>query len=247
MEAGKGNILLVEDNIILQESLATLLIEDRYKVKAVKNGYQALDSVRKEAFDLAVINKQLSAMSSLTTMQAMKIIDPAIAIVITSAPYDEDPGKLISQGADACTSTLFSGAQILAAIEGVLMDKGLRSPEKDRQRRIFKRRGLRVPIRYAQRHPSGLPLETRESFAENISAGGLLFESDELISPFTSMDITIELPQSPEGESSSTINSLAEVMWVRKIGETEKYRIGTKFTETPGTTERQLLDKLLEI
>ncbi len=247
MDTNKGNILIVEDNLILQESLASLFIENGYKVKAVKNGYQALDSARKEAFDLAVIDKQLSTMSSMTTLQAMKIIDPVIAIVITSVPYDEDPQKLISHGVAACTSTLFSGAQILGTIEKILLDKGLRSPGKDCQRRIFKRQKLQIPISYAQRHPSGLPSETKESFTGNISAGGLLFESDEPISPFASMSITMELPPSQESEPSSTINSLAEVMWIKKIGEMGKYRIGTKFTETSGKVERQLLDKLLEV
>jgi len=247
METSKGNILLVEDNIILQESLGSLFIENGYKVKAVKNGYQAVDSVRKEAFDLAVINKQLSAMSSLTTMQAMQIIDPAVAVVITSVPYDEDPEVLINQGVDACTSTLFSSTQIIATIEEVLRAKGIRGPEKDRQRRIFKRRGLNVPICYSQNHPSGIPSETRKSFTGNISAGGLLFESNEPISPFASMNITIELSPSPKKEPPSTINSLADVMWVTKMRETGKYKIGTRFTETQGITERELLDKLLEI
>lgn len=246
MEANKGTILLVEDNVILQDSLANLFIEKGYKIRAVDNGYQALDSVRRETFDVAVIDYHLSAMSSLTTMKAMKIIDPAVAIILTSVPYNNDPENLIKQGANTCTSTLFNDSQIISSLEKTLEAQN-RIHDSNRQRRIFKRREFNLPIRYSQRYPSGLPSKEKESSVKNISAGGLLFESEEKVSPFAYMDMTLNFADLSEDNSPDIINSLAEVVWIQKVMEAEKYKIGIKFKEMQGITERDMLEKLLEI
>ena len=61
------------------------------------------------------------------------------------------------------------------------------------------------------------------------------------------MDMSLDFSDLSDNNSSDTINSMAEVVWIQKATEENKYNIGIKFKEMQGITERDMLEKLLEI
>lgn len=97
-------ILLVEDNPISQKVEMKLLKEIGYNVKAVSNGYDAVEAVKIGNFDLVLMDVEMVGMDGLESTQRIRALDPPInktpIIAVTAHSSMKDREKCLASGMD---------------------------------------------------------------------------------------------------------------------------------------------------
>lgn len=97
--ASKAQILLVDDNLINRQIGARILEKYGHTVHLATNGYEALDWVKKQAFDLIFMDCQMPEMDGFETtekLRKMKCQTPIIAL--TANTSDEDRQAAFQSG-----------------------------------------------------------------------------------------------------------------------------------------------------
>ena len=78
------HILLVDDEPITGLALSRFLERRGYRVTVAADGLQALDAYRADQPDLVITDLRLPAMDGRALIRALRALDPAIPIVITT-------------------------------------------------------------------------------------------------------------------------------------------------------------------
>lgn len=103
MEA-KGSILIVDDDAVMGETLSDILEEKGYRVVVAPDGPTALEEVKKQRFDLTLIDIVIPGMNGIELLRKIKALDPQVkAVVITGqlSLTDTEPlSKAWDAGAD---------------------------------------------------------------------------------------------------------------------------------------------------
>jgi DNA-binding NtrC family response regulator len=80
------DILVVDDEEVMRESLAAWLREDGYRVDTASSGQEALALARGGEYEICFIDlKMPGGLDGLETMNALKVIHPSVAVVIITA------------------------------------------------------------------------------------------------------------------------------------------------------------------
>ena len=79
------NILVVDDEEIVRESLLDWLREDGYEVEAVEDGFKALEKVKERPWDIALIDLKMPKMDGLELLGKIKETCPETQVVIITA------------------------------------------------------------------------------------------------------------------------------------------------------------------
>ena len=90
-----------------------------------------------------------------------------------------------------------------------------------KERRKFPRLNERIFILCQSKEKPGM--NTIKGFTKNISAGGLMFETDRPISKQDVFILEIYQPLRQSGQESISITTLAKAKWVTPINSIEKY------------------------
>jgi len=77
----KYHILICDDEEGVRESLRAYL-EDYYKLSFAKNGGEAIDSVKSNAFDLVIIDIKMPGIDGLEAIRQIKKVKPAQKIIV---------------------------------------------------------------------------------------------------------------------------------------------------------------------
>ncbi len=67
-----GNILVAEDNLITQKLLSSIITQCGYQVTVVSNGKEVLEKLKKQLFDLLILDFQMPIMNGYETLKAIK-------------------------------------------------------------------------------------------------------------------------------------------------------------------------------
>jgi DNA-binding NtrC family response regulator len=78
-------ILVVDDEEIMRSSLSDWLQEDGYHVLAVADGYEAIDRIQKEEWDLAVVDLKMPKIDGLEVLKRISKVKPHFPVVIITA------------------------------------------------------------------------------------------------------------------------------------------------------------------
>ncbi|MFC1824718.1 sigma-54-dependent transcriptional regulator [Thermodesulfobacteriota bacterium] len=82
---GNTKILIVDDEIIMRESLAGWLERDGHVVKKASSGEEALESLKHIHFDILLLDIKMEGISGLEVLKTVKESDPDVAIVMITA------------------------------------------------------------------------------------------------------------------------------------------------------------------
>ncbi len=94
------NILVVDDEAIVRESIRDWLKIASYDVATAESGEEALDMIRKQDFNLMVLDIRLPGESGLGVLAKAKAIRPSLkTIIITAYPSEESVTEARSLGA----------------------------------------------------------------------------------------------------------------------------------------------------
>ncbi len=124
------SILLAEDNILNQKSISYFLTEMGHSVEIAQNGKEALEKLRREKYDLVLMDVQMPVMNGLEATRRIRKadtshFDPQIPIVaLTAYAMKEDVHHILSSGMNAYVSKPLSRDILAQAIGSVLHYEG---------------------------------------------------------------------------------------------------------------------------
>ena len=81
----KVNILIVDDEEIVRESLASWLEEDGYEVKVAENADRALERLPEKEWNLAMVDLKMPGMDGIELMDEIRKIKPETIVIIMTA------------------------------------------------------------------------------------------------------------------------------------------------------------------
>jgi DNA-binding NtrC family response regulator len=122
-------ILIVDDELILRESLAGWLQRDGHTVDTASSGEAALEKLKEARFDIMLVDIKMEGISGLDVLQHVKENDPDVAIVMITA-YGSIPTAIeaMKNGAYDYMLKPFDPNEL-----GVLIDKIIKHQDQERE------------------------------------------------------------------------------------------------------------------
>ena len=87
------NILIVDDDVGICETLSDILDEEGYKVFAVNDGIEAIKEVNNSNYKIALIDIRMPKINGVETYKRIKLIKPSMRVILMTAFSDEALGK----------------------------------------------------------------------------------------------------------------------------------------------------------
>ncbi|MDQ1334874.1 MAG: hypothetical protein QG552_1824 [Thermodesulfobacteriota bacterium] len=81
----RTKILIVDDELIMRESLAGWLQRDGHHVEKAASGEEALEMLKGVKFDILLVDMKMEGMSGLEVLRSVRESDPDVAVVIITA------------------------------------------------------------------------------------------------------------------------------------------------------------------
>jgi DNA-binding NtrC family response regulator len=113
----KLKILIVDDEDSLRETFGDILSMEGYEITLAKDGYEAIEKVKQQTFDLAFLDIKMPGINGVETFKEIKKINPNIIVfMMTAYSQKELIDEAKKEGAYAC----FSKPLELEKIEDIL-------------------------------------------------------------------------------------------------------------------------------
>jgi len=124
-----AKILIVDDELIMRESLAGWLQRDGHTIQTAPSGEEALDKLKETHFDIMLVDIKMEGISGLEVLQHVKESDPDVAVVMITA-YGSIPTAIeaMKNGAYDYMLKPFDPNEL-----GVLIEKIIRYQEQERE------------------------------------------------------------------------------------------------------------------
>jgi DNA-binding NtrC family response regulator len=124
-----AKILIVDDELIMRESLAGWLQRDGHTVETAPSGEEALSKLKDSRFDIMLVDIKMEGISGLDVLQQVKDSDPDVAVVMITA-YGSIPTAIqaMKNGAYDYMLKPFDPNEL-----GVMIEKITRYQEQERE------------------------------------------------------------------------------------------------------------------
>ena len=122
-------ILIVDDELIMRESLAGWLERDGHSVQTASSGEEALEKLKETRFDILLVDIKMEGISGLDVLHTVKENDPDVAVVMITA-YGSIPTAIeaMKKGAFDYMLKPFDPNEL-----GVLIEKIIHHQEQTRE------------------------------------------------------------------------------------------------------------------
>lgn len=94
-------VLVVDDDKDMCQVISSILKEEGYSVAIAHDGKAALEKIRRQRYDVIILDYKLSGMSGLTMLEKSRRIRPSIKTIMISALGDSS-AKARAQELGAC-------------------------------------------------------------------------------------------------------------------------------------------------
>jgi len=81
----KGKLLIVDDAKLFLRSFRRLLCHEGYDVTTAENGFEALEHLKKETFDLVVTDIEMPKMNGLEMLKKIQILKRDLMVIVLTA------------------------------------------------------------------------------------------------------------------------------------------------------------------
>ncbi|NUO08724.1 MAG: sigma-54-dependent Fis family transcriptional regulator [Candidatus Brocadia sp.] len=120
------NILVVEDQKNMRESLVIAFKRAGYNVDSVENGEKAAELQKGHFYDLAIVDLKMEAMDGLETLTRIKHVNPSTEVIVMTAFGTIDSAiQAMRKGAYDYVTKPFQLSDILSVVERALEKKRL--------------------------------------------------------------------------------------------------------------------------
>lgn len=120
MDVSGGNILVVDDDRQIVESIRLHLEHNNYKVRAAYDGRQALAEIRANQPDLIVLDLMLPVIDGFEVCRILRRESEVPIIMLTARAVDEDKLRGLDSGADDYVTKPFSPRELTARVRTIL-------------------------------------------------------------------------------------------------------------------------------
>ena len=136
----KGKILIVDDEEIMRSSLGDWLREDGYEVLAVEDGFKAIEQVKKEEWDLALVDLKMPGIDGIEVLKRVSKIRPDLPVVIVTAYATVDTAVMtMKEGATDYIVKPFDPEEISLVIKKIVEHQRLLKENIRLRRELTKR------------------------------------------------------------------------------------------------------------
>ena len=126
-----GNILVVDDDKNLLELIRMRLESENYEVVATAEEEEALEVAKEQAFDLSIIDLQLTSRNGISLMEDVHHINPDMPVIILTAFGSiESAVEAMKKGAYSYLSKPFDHHKLLFQVEKAVENRRLTSEIK---------------------------------------------------------------------------------------------------------------------
>ena len=138
-----GRILVIDDEETLLEACEETLSYHDYAVELQSRAEDGVAAVRRQAFDLVLIDLKMPGMDGLQVLGAIRAIDAQqVAIVMTAFTEISTAVQAVREGAFDYLPKPFEPDQLLIAVERALRQKQLLAENADLRQALGRRSGL---------------------------------------------------------------------------------------------------------
>ena len=130
-------ILIVDDEASIRNIIKEYLDFAEYSYKEAENGIQALEIVKKENFDLIILDIMMPELDGISVLKEIRKNSDTPVILLTARGNEYDKLIGFEMGADDYLSKPFSPKELLARIKSILKRSSGQSPSKT-NRMVFK-------------------------------------------------------------------------------------------------------------
>ena len=111
------DVMIVDDDQDLAESLADLLAANGYQVEVATNGKEAVERFRNKDYDITFMDVRMPVMNGVDSFLAIKRIKPQARIVMMTGFKEPILEKAINAGAEGPLHKPFSVEDMLKLVE----------------------------------------------------------------------------------------------------------------------------------
>lgn len=115
-----ARILVVDDEPQIRRVMRSALTAEGYIVNDARTGESALEELRKERYDLVLLDVNMPGMDGLETCKAIRASSEVAVIMLTVRNAEEDKIAALDAGADDYVTKPFSMSELLARIRASL-------------------------------------------------------------------------------------------------------------------------------
>jgi CheY-like chemotaxis protein len=127
------NILWADDEIDMLRPHILFLEEHGYHIRSVANGADAVANIRRESFDLVLLDEQMPGQDGLTTLVEIKKEAPSIPVIMITKSEEEGlMDDAIGRKIDDFLTKPVNPSQILSACKKILEGKKIREHQISR-------------------------------------------------------------------------------------------------------------------
>ena len=146
-----SNILIVDDESGIRQSLKGVLEDEGYKAAVADSGEQALDALRKSGFDLVLLDVWLPGIDGLETLERIREIENAPEVIMISGHGTiETAVRATKLGAYDFLEKPLSLEKTLILVKNAIDAKRLRQENRDLKKQLMPRNvivGESVPMK----------------------------------------------------------------------------------------------------
>src|SRR3972149_5228023 len=77
-----ARLLIVDDELVVRDSLGKWFVSEGYHVRAVESARQALEALVRESFDVALIDIKMPGMDGMELQNRLRELDPDLLVII---------------------------------------------------------------------------------------------------------------------------------------------------------------------
>jgi two-component system, OmpR family, KDP operon response regulator KdpE len=115
-----ARILVVDDEPQIRRVMRSALTAEGYQVRDAKTGEAALEELRKERYDLVLLDMNMPGMDGLETCSMIRASSEVAVIMLTVRGAEQDKIAALDAGADDYVTKPFSIPELLARIRASL-------------------------------------------------------------------------------------------------------------------------------
>jgi two-component system KDP operon response regulator KdpE len=116
----RGRILVVDDEPQIRRVMRATLVAEGYEVLDARSGEHALELIRAERFDLALLDINLPGISGIATCREIRTTSDLAVIMMTVRNGQQDKVEALDAGADDYVTKPFGMSEMLARIRSAL-------------------------------------------------------------------------------------------------------------------------------
>ena len=131
-DSNKIKVLLADDHAVLRDGLKMILAETQNIVAfgEAKNGYEVLEKIKKNHFDVVVLDAAMPGLAGMETLKQLRIDQPDLPVLIlTMYPEERIAARFLKAGASGFLTKDSASEQLVEAIKKVFHGEKFITPE----------------------------------------------------------------------------------------------------------------------